>query len=140
MKSILILTLLLSCFNGIYSNLTLDELMDLMKAFRQQCETKSNVDEELVDGINLGKFPKDPALMCYTHCILESLNMIRKGKLKADLAIKNVNTFLPANMREQWVRGITACKEIGDEITEPCERTFAKVECFYSNNDHFLFP
>lgn len=47
----------------ISQNLTVDEIMDLMKAFRAQCETKSGATEEMVDGINLGKFPKDAALM-----------------------------------------------------------------------------
>lgn len=48
------------------------------------------------------------------HCLLESMNMVRKGKIKFDLAIKNINTFLPPTMRDQWLKGITACRDIGN--------------------------
>lgn len=109
-----------------------------MRAIRQQCEQKIGVSEELIDGLNLGKFPRDEKLMviisgsqsiqftidkfsfssvqCYTHCLMESLNMIRKGKLKVDLAIKQIKIYMPPAMRDEWLRGIAACKEHGNFI------------------------
>lgn len=37
--------------------------MEVAKAFRAQCQTQTGASNELVDGINLGEFPRDPSLM-----------------------------------------------------------------------------
>lgn len=43
--------------------MSLEEILELMRRVREICEKESNASEDLIDGINLGKFPKDPNLM-----------------------------------------------------------------------------
>lgn len=42
--------------------------------------------------------------------------MIRKGKLKADLAIKQIRMYLPPGIQDEWVRGVEACRNFGNNI------------------------
>lgn len=53
---------------------------------------------------------------CFTHCILESMNMMRKGKLNADLAIRQIKMYMPPGMQDEWVIGIEACRNNGEKI------------------------
>lgn len=39
--------------------------------------------------------------------------MLKKGKFNGDLAVKQINTFLPPFMRTEWLKGIEACKDFG---------------------------
>lgn len=48
---------------SILKNLTLEELAEVAGAFRKQCQTQVEVSDDLIDGINLGEFPKDHNLM-----------------------------------------------------------------------------
>lgn len=39
--------------------------------------------------------------------------MVRRGRINIDQVTKQVKTFLPEFMREEWLRGIAACKDHG---------------------------
>ncbi|XP_055299078.1 general odorant-binding protein 72-like [Sitodiplosis mosellana] len=140
MKGLLIFAVLLNCFNGIYSSLTVEELTQMMTSFRVQCQAQTGASDDLIDGINVGQFPRDQNLMCYINCLLTMMRMIRKGKFNSELAVKNINMFLPEFMREEWLRGVAACKDHGEDIVDQCERIYSKIECFSRNNEHFIFP
>lgn len=71
---------------------------------------------------------------------MESLNMMRKGKINHDLAIRQVNMFMPPEIREQYVKGINECRDAGPGLTDFCDKAYAAVECFYKANEHFMFP
>lgn len=90
--------------------------------------------------------------------------MIKRGKLNADLAIKNIKIILPPEIREQWLNGVRMCRNAGklletiplnnpvknsspfhinfdfsgEEYEDPCERFFEVVVCMYKNNEHFV--
>lgn len=49
----------------LFKHLTIDELSDIMKNFRASCQSRFDAGDELIDGMNLGQFPKDPTLMVY---------------------------------------------------------------------------
>lgn len=53
-------------------------------------------------------------MQCFAHCVIESLNMIRRGKLKADLAIRQVKLYMPPDWRDAWTDGINICKDSGN--------------------------
>lgn len=87
----------------------------------------------------------------------------------SELAAKNVNMFLPpSELRDEWLRGIEACKDMGILLcfyfcrwknhlfinvsfpfflqilaigsSDPCQRAYELIICFSKNNDQFMFP
>lgn len=50
-------------FSIIKQNLTIEELAEVAGAFRKQCQSIDGVSDDLIDGINMGEFPKDHNLM-----------------------------------------------------------------------------
>lgn len=39
--------------------------------------------------------------------------MMRKGKVNYELAVKQINMFMPAEIRDQYLKGIHECKDSG---------------------------
>lgn len=39
--------------------------------------------------------------------------MMKKGKVNHELAIKQINLFMPAGIREEYLKGINTCKDHG---------------------------
>lgn len=91
--------------------------------------------------------------------------MVRRGKLNYALAVRQVKTFMPEAMRDQYLKGINACKDIGsfwkfsdrnycfdyilsmffvlfpgDDLQDNCEKSYEILKCFFDNNEHFMFP
>lgn len=50
---------------------------------------------------------------CYVNCVLEMMNMIRNGKLNYNLAVKQINLFMPDGMKEVYLSAVEQCKNSG---------------------------
>lgn len=91
------------------------------------------------------------------------MNMIRNGKLNYNLAVKQVNLFMPDGIKEVYLSAIEQCKNSGkktlklsdqlrrliafqfyrlkaDDITDNCEYSFTLLQCFYKTSPVFMFP
>lgn len=91
--------------------------------------------------------------------------MVRRGKVNYALAVRQVKTFMPEGMREEFLKGIDACKDIGNswnfqtqiycfdhiclyffvlfigaDMDDNCDKSYAILKCFFDNNEHFMFP
>lgn len=51
---------------------------------------------------------------CYVNCVLELMQVSKKGKLNYDSAIKQINSMLPEHLREDYINGLNTCKEAGN--------------------------
>lgn len=58
-------------------------------------------------------FNDESVTQCYINCLLESLNMIRKGKIHTDLAMRQANLFLPESIKADWMHGLDVCRNHG---------------------------
>lgn len=45
---------------------------------------------------------------------METLNLMRKGKINHELAMKQINLFMPPEIRDQYIKGINTCKDYGN--------------------------
>lgn len=49
----------LSSFWFLFQNLTPAEMMGLMASFRQMCQPRYNLSDEIIDNVNAGQFPEN---------------------------------------------------------------------------------
>lgn len=64
---------------------------------------------------------------------------MRKNKLNFDAAMKQFDTLLPDNMKDDYKNGLNACKDaIGGE-KNPCDAAFKLIKCNAENNPSFTF-
>lgn len=56
--------------------------MEFMKTVREICEAKTNASEDLVDGLNLGQFPRNENLMVTND---KKISINRNNMLKNDV-------------------------------------------------------
>ncbi|XP_026482255.1 general odorant-binding protein 72-like [Ctenocephalides felis] len=106
------------------------------KLIRRICQPKYNVSSELIDGMRQGKFPQDHDLMCYVGCVM---NFTRSTNV--DDAIKNLDIFLPEELKEPTKAQILACKDAHLNFSDKCEAAYNTLKCmteFDPNN--YVFP
>ena len=51
---------------------------------------------------------------CYVNCVLEMMQIIRKGKLNYDSAINQIKRMLPAHLQENYLHGVNTCRDSGE--------------------------
>lgn len=61
-------------------------------------------------------FNIESVTQCYTNCLLESFNMVRKGRIHTDLAMRQVNLFMPPSIKDGWLHGLETCRNHGKSI------------------------
>lgn len=90
---------------------------------------------------------------------MENMGMVRRGRFNAPLAIKQINLFMPEDLKESFIFSVHRCKDSGkkplfrpiDELykrdtfagkglTEPCDVSYELLKCFERENPKFLFP
>lgn len=104
------------------SKISLKEISDILE------DTKKNI------------FAEDRQLKCYINCMLEMMQIMKKGKLNYQGAMKQVDTLVPNDMKDDFRRGIEACKDVASSIKDHCESSFAVIKCYVENNPKFLIP
>lgn len=52
---------------------------------------------------------------CYVHCVLEMMQVTKKGKLNYDGSMKQINTMLPEPLQEPYTNGLNTCRETGKQ-------------------------
>lgn len=53
-------------------------------------------------------------VQCYVNCVLEMMNLVRRGKLNYDSAVKQINLFMPDGMKEVYLGGVDKCRYSGE--------------------------
>lgn len=95
---------------------------------------------ELVDGIKTGHFPNEASLKCYVNCVLEMMQISKRGTINYDGALKMINSMLPEHLREDWTRGLDLCKDATGDTKDKCEASYLVLQCFQPNIPNFIFP
>lgn len=69
---------------------------------------------EVAFGLRTGQFPEDNDVKCYVNCVLEMMNMMKKGKFNHDQSKKQVEMMVPDGYREPMLNAMEICKESGN--------------------------
>uniref|UniRef100_A0A182MJQ8 Uncharacterized protein n=1 Tax=Anopheles culicifacies TaxID=139723 RepID=A0A182MJQ8_9DIPT len=94
----------------------------------------------VADGVNRGVFADTKDFKCYVSCLLDIMQVARKGKVNYEKSLKQIDTMLPENMKPAFRAGLEACKSAAQGIKDHCEAAAILLQCFYKNNPMFVFP
>lgn len=107
---------------------------------RQACQPKFKVSDDLINGITQDKqFPEDKNLKCFVNCVLEMMQVMKKGKLQFDGAVRSMQTMLPDELKDDQINAMNACKTAPAGIKDNCEAAYAMLKCQAANTQAFLF-
>uniref|UniRef100_A0A182PLJ0 Uncharacterized protein n=1 Tax=Anopheles epiroticus TaxID=199890 RepID=A0A182PLJ0_9DIPT len=125
-------------------SITQEQLEKTAKTFRQVCQPKHKISDDVADGVNRGVFAETKEFKCYVSCLLDIMQVARKGKVNYEKSLKQIDTMLPDNMKPAFRTGLEACKTAGKAnglgIKDHCEAAAVLLQCFYKNNPKFVFP
>nr|ALZ41694.1 odorant binding protein 1 [Liriomyza sativae] len=125
----------------ILGGVTQEQMMSAGKLMRDVCHPKfSKVSVEQADSISKGIIPDDKDSKCYINCILEMMQMMKKGKFLYESSLKQIDVLVPDDMVEEYRNGVTACKDAAQGIKNNCEASYALLVCFRDKISRFMFP
>uniref|UniRef100_A0A182NL38 Uncharacterized protein n=1 Tax=Anopheles dirus TaxID=7168 RepID=A0A182NL38_9DIPT len=106
---------------------------------RSICMGKHKASEDQIDGLGRGEFVDTKELKCYAHCVLEMMQAMKKGKIIADSAIKQVDLLIPTEIAAPTMKAFDLCRDAANGIKNPCDAAFALVKCLHANNPKYFF-
>lgn len=114
--------------------------MKTAKLMRSVCQPKFTVSDEMISDVLNGVFAENKQLKCYMNCLLEMMQVMKKGKLSMEAAKKQVELLLPESYKPDYRNGMELCKNSADGLKDKCEMSFAAIKCLFHNNPKFIFP
>nr|BAV56789.1 odorant binding protein 2 [Ostrinia furnacalis] len=132
--------LLLAFFISSSDAMTRQQLKNSGKMLRKNCLTKTGVAEDLISGIEKGKFIEDRNVMCYIACIYQMTQVVKNNKLNYEASIKQVDMMYPNDLKESVKKSIEKCKTVSDKYKDLCEASYWTAKCIYEDNPKdFIF-
>ncbi|XP_040160118.1 general odorant-binding protein 72 isoform X2 [Anopheles arabiensis] len=125
---------------GVYRSITQEQLEKTARTFRQVCQPKHKISDEVADAVNRGVFADTKDFKCYVSCLLDIMQVARKGKVNYEKSLKQIDTMLPDHMKPAFRAGLEACKSAAQGVKDHCEAAAILLQCFYKNNPKFVFP
>ncbi|XP_001851195.2 general odorant-binding protein 72 [Culex quinquefasciatus] len=139
-KFVLVLVgMVLLSSNLVESAATMEQLAKSSEMMRTVCMGKTKPPMDQVEGLGQGKFAEGKEIMCYSNCVLEMMGAMRKGKINADGAIKQVDMLIPAEIGEPTKKAFDICRNAADGVKNNCEAAYALVKCLHKNNPKYFF-
>lgn len=65
---------------------------------------------------------------------------MKKSKVMVEAALKQFDLLLPDDMKEPYKTSLNICKDSTKGVKDNCEAAYILTQCFFKNNDRFLFP
>ncbi|XP_055546018.1 general odorant-binding protein 72-like [Wyeomyia smithii] len=134
-----ILALVVSSVMLIESKSTMEQMAKASEMMRTVCIGKFKPTVEEVDGLGRGEFAESKEVKCYANCVLEMMQAIRKGKVNADAAIKQIDMLIPPEIGEPTKAAFDTCRTSADGIKNNCDAAYALVKCLHKNNPKYFF-
>ncbi|XP_052890107.1 general odorant-binding protein 72-like [Anopheles moucheti] len=133
---LLISIMLINCSS---SKGTMDQMAKTSAMMRSVCIGKHKAEEGLVDGLGRGEFVDTKELKCYANCVLEMMQAMKKGKIHADSAIKQIDLLIPSEIAEPTIRAFDGCRDSANGIKNSCEAAYALLKCLHAKNPKYFF-
>ncbi|XP_058119689.1 general odorant-binding protein 72 [Anopheles ziemanni] len=116
------------------------QLEKTARTFRKVCQPKHKISDDVADDVNRGIFAETKEFKCYISCLLEIMQVVRKGKVNYEKSLRQIDTMLPEHMKPSFRAGLEACKSVAQGVKDHCEAATILLQCFYKNNPMFIFP
>lgn len=81
--------------------------------------------------------------ICLHVNVIKSFNFhqqVKKGKMNVDSVLKNIDTLMPDELRDDTKRAVNVCKDHGGGIKDYCQAAYNILKCFFKENPNFYFP
>lgn len=120
--------------------LTMEQMAESAAMMRQACQPKTKASDTDIDNIRENKiFAENKEIKCFVNCVLEMMQVMKKGKLQQESAIRSIRNLLPEDMVDDQVNAINACSKASVGIKDNCEASYAMVKCQAQNTIRFMF-
>ncbi|XP_063707556.1 general odorant-binding protein 72-like [Culicoides brevitarsis] len=129
----------LTTYSTVHGAITMEQIKATGALLRQSCQPRFKLTDAQADEISNGKLPDYKDGKCYLNCLMEMLGVVKKGKIQIDKAIKSAETMLPPELKDDFIKGINACKDI-PLTKDPCENAYVGAKCSIENNPKFFLP
>ncbi|XP_076382366.1 general odorant-binding protein 72-like isoform X2 [Megalopta genalis] len=96
--------------------MTLEEAKNSVIHLKKPCQKKTNVTEELLDGLQKGEFPRDERLMCFMKCILTATKSMRHDEVQYDWILRNARLMLEEKYLPRVEHVVEVCRERGQVL------------------------
>ncbi|XP_055683625.1 general odorant-binding protein 72-like [Lutzomyia longipalpis] len=121
-------------------SLSSNQLKNHLTSISQPCKRSHPVQNQLIVGMNNGKFPNNRNLKCYTNCVLEAAGIVSNGKINYRKTLRQIDVFFPREMKGPTKKALNICRSSVDG-RDNCERSYSYIQCTYEqSNKHFFFP
>uniref|UniRef100_A0A182J6A3 Uncharacterized protein n=1 Tax=Anopheles atroparvus TaxID=41427 RepID=A0A182J6A3_ANOAO len=67
----------------------------------------------VADDVKRGIFAETKEFKCYISCLLDIMQVARKGKVNYEKSLKQIDTVLPDAIKPAFRAGLEACKDVG---------------------------
>ncbi|XP_052869069.1 general odorant-binding protein 72-like [Anopheles cruzii] len=124
---------------GTVGKSSIDQMAKTSAMMRSVCVGKHKASVDLIDGLGRGEFPDVKDLKCYANCVLEMMQAIKKGKVQADNAIKQIELLVPSEIAEPTVRAFDLCRDAAAGIKNHCDAAYALLQCLHKTNPKYFF-
>nr|AKW47198.1 odorant binding protein 3 [Chrysopa pallens] len=124
--------------NNLYniSALTEAQMASTGKLMRKMCQPKTKATDAQIDNFHKGIFDGDKKMMCYMNCIMETMRVMKNGKLDLNSAEQQLPT-LPKKYQEPTKKSMEECKST---VTgEKCEAAYNFCKCLYLSNPELYY-
>ncbi|XP_070495849.1 general odorant-binding protein 72-like, partial [Chironomus tepperi] len=139
-RTLFIVTFIITVHNLNCAKITIEQMQQATEPVRMVCIQKSKVSQDALESMRAGKLGDGKELKCYISCVLEMMNMVKKGKMNVDSVIKNIDTLMPDELREDTKRAVSVCKDFGAGNKDYCDAAYTILKCFFKENPNFFFP
>ncbi|XP_053691080.1 general odorant-binding protein 72-like [Sabethes cyaneus] len=137
--SLAFLALVLQLAMMVEGKSTMEQMAKASEMMRNVCIGKFKPPLEQVEGLGRGEFADSKEIKCYANCVLEMMQAIRKGKVNADAAIKQIDMLIPPEIGEPTKAAFDTCRNSADGIKNNCDAAYALVKCLHKNNPKYFF-
>ncbi|CRK94609.1 CLUMA_CG008109, isoform A [Clunio marinus] len=122
------------------AKVTVEQMKQATEPIRKVCITKTKVGEDALSDLRSGVVQDKKELKCYVNCVLEMIQIIKKGKLQYDAVMRSVDTMLPDELKDDTRRAVNVCKDVSVGIKDFCESAATMLKCIFKENPNFFFP
>ncbi|XP_065094744.1 general odorant-binding protein 72-like [Ochlerotatus camptorhynchus] len=125
---------------GVEGKATVEQMMKTGEMIRNVCVGKMKISEDLVNVLREPSFPDNKELKCYVNCVMEMMQVMKKGKLNYEASLKQIDLIIPDELAAPLRNALDICRTVADGIKNNCESAYAVAQCLSKNNPKFIFP
>ncbi|XP_062555153.1 general odorant-binding protein 72-like [Armigeres subalbatus] len=119
---------------------TKEQMEKTGKLFRQVCQPKHKLSDDVLDNGRNGVFPDTKNFKCYINCLLDMMQVTKRGKISYEKSLKQIDQLLPDELKPAFRNGLEMCKDSASGIKDQCESAYVLLLCFIDNNPEFMLP